>query len=206
MIYYFEDRLTGLTKNAKEISLIKLSDKKPSRNPLINELYILYDKNREHLKYWHHHNTIAINSVLDLRKRYRLTTAYLIYIDDKMIGSIEIDGPKVEPQYHEDEEGNDIWHLAIVCELSYWIDKDYIRQGITEASIEMIESMLFPLGVDIIEINIEMENKPSLALAKKLDYHLTASVSTLDFDFLWQTFQKTMEDAPKQILLTPDGK
>jgi RimJ/RimL family protein N-acetyltransferase len=165
-----------------KIALVKMPDKKPSRNPELQGLYTLYDKNREHLRYWHHNGLISINSAAEMRKKQADVTPYIIYCGNEIVGCLEIRGPELVSESYPEPE----WSLSINAELSYWVDKDHARRGIAEAAIGAVEKKLFRINVDSIELTVENGNKASDTLAIKLGYSVVCSGSWVDFKNRWE--------------------
>jgi len=90
-------------------------------------------------------------------------------------------------------------------ELGYWIDKDYINQGLaTETSAAMVKVAFEFLRVQRVEIHCDPRNFPSAAVAHKLGFtyeatlkkRLTGSTGELADEMIWTLFEDDYPPSP----------
>ncbi len=147
-----------------EPQYVKLSDGlvsvSPTRLSESKQLLALEEKNKDELRKWGEHPE-KINS-----EHHIFTVCY----DSNIVGQIIL---------WDFEHKN-----GTTCSISYWIDADYQRKGITSTAVRLVANHAFSqLEVDTIEAHIQPENEPSKQLAIKLGFlfvgtkkkHLSAS-------------------------------
>jgi RimJ/RimL family protein N-acetyltransferase len=150
------NRLIGNTVELKKISL--KNDK-----ARLEELLVLFKKNREHLLLWHHGWKELLFDNMKKIKMYIKENKlfwYGIYAAEKIIGCLEISHLLTNDKNLKFRR------------LSYWIDKDYTRKGIMYNVLSITEKMLSEKRLDFIMVEIDIDNKPSINLVQKLNYKL----------------------------------
>ena len=143
------------------IELIKISPTNDIEK--LNNLLILYKKNKKHLIYWHHNfDELIFNDIEDIKRHLKKNNlmCYCIYISDKMVGCIEVG--RLSTDY-------DGLKYRI---LTYWIDKNNIRKGIMYKILIKLEKIFNKQKINYIKTEIDVNNEPSIKLMEKLNYKL----------------------------------
>jgi RimJ/RimL family protein N-acetyltransferase len=142
----------------EDIELIKIIPDKDDKQ--LEELLLVYKRNRKHLYFWHHEQKELLFSTTDDIKKYikkGRVSFYMLYFSGKIIGSIELG-----PLYTEEN--------LKYRNLAYWIDEEYTRKGIIYKSLLLIEEILFKQELDGLSVKTDTENKPAIHLIQKLNY------------------------------------
>ena len=132
----------------------------------VNEMFILTDKNREHLRPWLKWIDDTVSSedtrkfIEKCKEKFDKKTGadFGIFYNDKLIGSMG---------FHTIDQLNS-W-----AEIGYWIDKDYEGKGImTECVRAIIKYGFEDLKLHRIQIICDARNIKSRALPEKLGFSL----------------------------------
>jgi RimJ/RimL family protein N-acetyltransferase len=145
----------------ENIELIRISLK--NDDDKLNELLVLYKGNKDHLMYWHHGwNELLFNNIMEIKNHLNRNhlMCYCLYNSGKMIGCIEIS------KLSRDEEK---LKFRII---TYWIDRKYTRKGIMYDALKLLEEFFLSQEVNFIKTEVDVNNKPSIGLMKKLGYKL----------------------------------
>jgi Leucine-rich repeat (LRR) protein len=150
----------------KDLTIKKVSNKKDSK--LLEELLVLYKKNRKHLLFWHMNNKeLFFKNHVDYTNYLanRKLTCYVIMTSKIIIGCIEIS------------------HIIIddySCKYRYitvWVEKSYTRMGIMFNTLSAIEKIFSIQQLDYILADVHSKNEPSIKLLDKLHYSIVYKYS-----------------------------
>lgn len=158
---------------------LKLCRVKPTFE-LAQEILEIIDRNRLHLRRWllWVDNTKTLEDTYNgLQYVYDNEWSYLIFIDNKIVGSIGI--------VKKDEKQKKL-------EIGYWLDKKFSGHGIITRAVRLLENMVFETNEwHRIEILCDPQNEKSLNVPKRCGYILDG---VLREDYLYRdgTFGDTM--------------
>lgn len=128
---------------------------------LATEVFAIVDQNREYLGQWlpwvAHTNSVT-DEYDGLSHVYKDEWTYLIFKDNKVIGSIGF--------VKRSESKKKL-------EIGYWLDKKFSGQGIMTNAVKILEKVVFDTDDwRKIEIHCDTNNISSQNIPKRLDYHL----------------------------------
>jgi len=167
----------------------RISPKKDIK--LLEELLMLYSKNKKHLRFWQRGEPeLLFNSTedyLDYLTKSKLF-CYVLLISGKIIGCIEIghlyiDALSFKYRY-----------------ITFWIDKYYTRKGIMFNALSNMEDTLRSQNIDYLLADVVPKNKPSKKLLEKLFYFIKTKHSYMFDNGKTETFliefRKNLIDLP----------
>ena len=162
-----------------DLQLIKITN--DNRKLILNELHSVYQNNLDHLRYWHHGckelKFKNVNEIKNYIRKNRLVV-YVICNNKKIIGYLEITRKRKDDKNLKYRD------------LSYWIDKNHTRKGIMYKCLLFMEKIFLEQGINILQTQIDMKNKPSFNLVKKLGFRqfCMSFLISKDSNTMLQTF------------------
>jgi Leucine-rich repeat (LRR) protein len=151
------------------LSIKKISNKRDTK--LLEELIVLYKKNRKHLLFWHRNETGLIFKNTEDYIKYLVKSRLVCYVVrscKKIIGCIEISHIIVD---------DDSCKYRFI---TYWIDKNHKRMGIMFDALSIIENIFGIQQLDYIMAAVHSKNEPSIKLLDKLHY-------TIDYKYSYMS-------------------